>query len=165
MFDLLGDAVHGGDRLDRILPGGALGRQHDRVGAFEDRGGDVGDFGAGRHRRIDHRFQHLGRDYDRLAGEPGRARHLLLHAGHLFQRHFDAEVAARHHQRVGDVEDFVKPLHGLRLLDLGHDGRAAARDLLRLGDVLGTLDERKRDPVDAGFERGFEVGAVFVGQR
>ena len=71
-LDLLGDAVHGRDRLDRILAGGAFGRQHDGVGAFEDRGGDVGDFGAGRHRRLDHRFQHLRRDDHRLAGAARR---------------------------------------------------------------------------------------------
>ena len=41
----------------------------------------------------------------------------------------------------------------LRLLDLGHHGGAAARDLLRLRDVLGPLDEGERDPVDAGVER------------
>ena len=45
-------------------------------------------------------------------GLPARAadaRHLLLHAGHFFQRHFDAEVAARHHQRVGELDDLVEP--------------------------------------------------------
>ena len=49
-LDLLGDAVHGRDRLDRILPGRRFRRQHDRVGALEDGGGDVGHLGAGRHR-------------------------------------------------------------------------------------------------------------------
>ena len=34
--------------------------------------------------------------------------------------------------------------HRLRLLDLGHHGGAAARDLLGLGDVLGPLHERQR---------------------
>src|ERR1043166_1925301 len=42
---------------------------------------------------------------------------------------------------------------------------AAARDLLRLRDVLRPLDEGERDPVDAGIEASFEVGAVLVGQR
>ena len=162
-LDLLGDAVHGGDRLDRILPGGGFRRQHDRVGAFEDGGRDVRDLGAGRHRARDHRFEHLGRDHDRLAGAARRARHLLLHARHLFERHLDAEVAARHHQRIGEIEDLVEPMHRLRLLDLGHDGGAAARDLLGFGDVLRPLDEGERHPVDAGVERGLEVGAVLLG--
>ena len=62
-------------------------------------------------------------------GLPARARgagELLLDARHLLQRHFDAEIAARHHDRVGDVHDLVEPVHRLRLLDLGHHGGAAA---------------------------------------
>ena len=36
-------------------------------------------------------------------GLPSAARRtgdLLLHAGHLLERHLDAEIAARHHQRI-----------------------------------------------------------------
>ena len=62
-------------------------------------------------------------------------------------------------------DDLAQPMHGLRLLDLGHDGGAAARDLLRLGDVFRTLDEGERHPVDAGVERGIEIGAVLLRQR
>ena len=135
------------------------------VGAVEDRGGDVGDLGARRHRARDHRFQHLRRDHHRLAGAAAGPRHFLLHAGHLLQRHFDAEIAARHHQRVGEIENIAEPRHRLRLLDLGHHRGAAAGDFLGLGDVLGALNERQRDPVDAGIERGFEIGDVLGRQR
>ena len=114
---------------------------------------------------VDHRFQHLGRDHDRLAGAAPGARHLLLHARHLFERHLDAEIAARDHQRIGEIDDLVEPVDRLRLLDLGHHRGAAAGDLLGFGDVLRALDEGERDPVDAGGERGFEIGAVLVGQR
>ena len=103
----LADAVHGRDRLDRIFAGGGLRRQHDRVGAFIHGGGDVGDFRARRHRRLDHRFQHLGRHHHRLAGAARHPRHLLLQARHPLQRQFDAEIATRHHQRVGDLDDLA----------------------------------------------------------
>jgi hypothetical protein len=56
-------------------------------------------------------------------------------------------------------------MHRLRLLDLGHHGSAAAGDLLGLGDVVGALHERQPDPVDAGVERGIEVGAVLRRER
>ena len=49
------------------LPAARLRRKHHRIGAVVDRGGDVGDFGAGRNRAIDHRFEHLRRHHDRLA--------------------------------------------------------------------------------------------------
>jgi hypothetical protein len=84
---------------------------------------------------------------------------------HLLERHFDAKIATRHHHRIGKIQDLAQPIHGLRLFDLGHDGGAATRDLLRLGDVFRTLDEGERHPVDAGIERGIEIGAVLFRQR
>ena len=101
-------------------------------------------------------------------GLPARradAGHLLLQPRHLLERHLDPEVAARHHQCIGELQDLAEPMHGLRLLDLGHDGGAAARDLLRLGDVFRALDEGERHPVDAGVERSIEIGAVLLRQR
>ena len=142
------------------LPAAEFRRQHDGVGAFVDGGGDVGDFGAGRHRRLDHRFQHLGRDHHRLAGAARHARHLLLQARHALQRQFDAEIAARHHQRVGGLDDVGEAVDRLRLLDLGHHRGAAADHLLGFEHVVGALHEGQRDPVDAGDQRRLEVGAV-----
>ena len=55
------DPVHHPDRLDRVLADRGLLGQHHRVGALEDRAGDVGDLGPGRPRRGDHRGEHLGR--------------------------------------------------------------------------------------------------------
>ena len=86
-FDFLGDTVHGHDRFDRIFARRRFRRQHDRIGAVINGRGDVGGFGARRHRARDHRFQHLGCDDGRLAGAAAGTRHLLLHAGHLFERH------------------------------------------------------------------------------
>ncbi len=128
-------------------------------------GGDVGDLGAGRHRRDDHRFEHLGGDDHRLAGAAGGAGDLLLDAGDALQRHFHAEVAARHHEGVGLLDDGGEALDGLGLLDLGEHAGLAARRLLDLGEILGALDEGLRDPVDLGIERGFEIGAILRGER
>src|SRR6266852_3003297 len=69
-------------------------------------------------------------------------------------------LPARRDQGVGQIHDVVEPGHRLRLLDLRHHGGAAAGDLLRLGDVFRPLHERERHPVDAGLERGLEIGAV-----
>src|ERR1700674_1418939 len=82
-------------------------------------------------------------------GVPGQPRHLLLQARHPFQWQFDAEIAARHHQGVGRLQDFREPIDRLRLFDLGHDRGAAADQFLGLDDVLGALHERQRHPVDS----------------
>jgi hypothetical protein len=150
--------------LDRKLSSRRFCRQHHRVGTFENGGGDVGYFSARRNGRIDHRFQHLRGDHHRFAGAAARARHLFLHAGHFFQRHFHAEISARDHQCVGEIHDFVEAMDRLGLFDLGHDCGTATCDLLCLGEVFRPLDERQRHPVDAGFERCFKVRPVFIGQ-
>jgi hypothetical protein len=83
-----------------------------------------------------------------------------LPAAHPLQRQLDAEIAARHHQRVGLLQDFGEPVDRLRLFDLGHHGGAAADQFLGLQDILGALHERERDPVDTGHQGGLKVGAV-----
>ncbi len=145
------------------LPTADLGRQHHRVGAFEHGGGDVGDLGPGRRRRVDHRFQHLRGDHHRLAGIARRAGDLLLQAGDLLHRHLHAEIAARHHDGVGEIDDLLEMIERRRLLDLGHHRGAAARELARLGDVLGALHEGQRDPGDAERQGELDVGAVLLG--
>ena len=100
-----------------------------------------------------------------LPARRGGADDLLLHAGHRLERHFDAEVAARHHEGVGELDDFVEPLHRLRLLDLGHDAGAAAGELAHFDHVFGALHEGQRDPVDVGLDDGVEIGAILLGQR
>ena len=141
-FDFFGDAVH---RRDRFAPeivrppnsaDSITASAPSKIAvATSETSARVGTGAA------DHRFQHLRRHDHRLAGDAAGARHLLLHAGHFLQRHLHAEIAARHHQRVGEVDDFGEPVHRLRLLDLGHHRRAPARDLLGLGDVFRPLDE------------------------
>ena len=135
------------------------------IGTFIDRRRDVRHFGTGRDRRGDHRFEHLRRDHDRLAGAPAGAGDLLLDARNLLQRHFHAEIAAGDHQRIRNLDDLGEALHGLGLLDLRHDAGTAGCDLAHLGDVVRTLHEGKGDPVDLGRKRGVEIGAVLGGQR
>ena len=83
-----------------------------------------------------------------------------MQTGDAFQRQFDAEVAARHHQGVGRFDDLGEAIDGLRLFDFRHHGSTAADQLLGFHDILGALHEGQRDPVDAGDQRGLEVGAV-----
>ncbi len=70
------DQVHHLDGLDWVLAGGRLRGNHDGVGAGVDGGRHVGGLRARRHRRGDHRFQHLGCDDHRLSGGAGSAQGL-----------------------------------------------------------------------------------------
>ena len=87
---LAGDPVHRPHRLERVVAHRRLRREHDRVGAVEDRVGDVGRLGAGGPRRVDHRLEHLGGGDHRLAVQVGLADDLLLHQRHFLERQLDA---------------------------------------------------------------------------
>ncbi len=89
----------------------------------------------------------------------------LLHARHVLGRHFDAEIAARHHQPVGKFDDLAEPIDRRRLFELDHDPGPAGDELASLGDVVGPLHEREGDPIRALFEREGEIGAVLFGHR
>ena len=66
-------------------------------------------------RRLDdHGFEHLRGGDDRLAREAGLGDELLLQDGHFLDRHFHAEVAARHHDAVRRLQDFVEVLERVR---------------------------------------------------
>ena len=143
----LGHRGHHRHRLDRIRAHRGLAGEHDRVGPVEDGIGHVGDLGASRARRGDHRLEHL-RGGDRGPGEsPGKAEHPLLDQGDVLDRELDAKVAARDHHAVGRVDDLLGGVDGLGLLDLGDQGQpGVAADA---GHVLGRAHERQRYEIDA----------------
>ena len=158
------DLVHHLDRFAGKLARGAFGRKHDRVGAVIDRGRHVGHFGAGRRRRADHRFQHLGRHHHWLAHSAGGLDDPFLKRRHVLGRKLDAEIAASDHHRVGQLQYTFETVDRRRLLDLGEQGGAAADQPPRFGHVLGALDEGQGDPVHILLERECEVLTVLVGQ-
>ena len=142
------------------LPAADLGGEHDGVGAVVDGVGDVGGFGAGGARVVDHGFEHLGGGDDGLAILGGAADDVLLDGGDFFGRDFDAEIAARDHDAVGDFEDAVEMLDGLGLFELGDDpgvGLEGGEAVLDVANVVGGADEGDGDGVDAladGEDRG-----------
>ena len=156
----LHDAVHHGDRLDRIVARGRLGRQHQGIGALIDGIGDIGGLGAGRRGRPRHRLQHLGRHDHRHAPVAGGADDGLLCHRHLFGIQLNAQITARHHHPVGIVEDGLQLVQRLGLLDLGQTGRLAVHQPLQLGHVLGLLDKAQRHPVHADPEGKGQILAV-----
>src|SRR4029079_16848176 len=94
----------------------------------------------------------------------------LLDRRHALDVHLHAEIAARHHHRVGRGDDRVEMLYRLRRLDLDDDvGRAVPRLELapQPGDVFRAAHERQRHEIDvAGVVRGpVEIVQILVGQR
>ena len=171
-FELLfctdANARHRLDRLHRPAAGGALLRQHHRVGAVDHRVGHVQHFGAGRDRAVDHRLQHLGgRDHHFFA----RDRHpddLLLQARQFGVADLHAKVATRHHHHVAGIHDLGEVVDRLAAFDLrDQSGIAArrARHATRFVHVLSVAAERHRDEIHAHPCRDFDQFAIMFGQR
>jgi len=161
-----GHHLHG---FDGILPRGRLCREHDRVGAVEDRVRHVRRFGAGGARVRGHRLQHLrGRD-----GEPppaaGPGQDLLLNDRHGLRRQLHAEVSARDHHPIAHFEDLVEIVDGLRFLQLrDHVDLIAARFVQKraeLDDVGLAADERRGDVVELPLHGESDIDAILVRDR
>ena len=165
----LGDDLgHHGDGFDGILAGGGFGGEHDGVGAVIDGVGDVGGFGARGARVVDHRLEHLRGGDDGLAVLGGAADDVLLDGRDFLRRNFDAEVAAGDHDAVGDFEDGVEVLDGLRLFELGDDpgvGLEGGEAALDVANVVGGAHEGDGDGVDSLPMAKIEVFLVFLGER
>ena len=98
----------------------------------------------------------------------GAADDELLNGGNLFRRNFYAQVAARHHDAVGDLENGVEMLDRLRLFQLGDDpgvetegGHAVAHQ----AHVFGRAHKRDGDGVDAVLKRELQIPGVLLRQR
>ena len=156
------------DGLLRVLPHRRFGRQHDAVGTVQDGVGNVRGLRASRQAARSHRLQHLRRRDHRLTDKAGAGDELLLQDGHLLDRHFHAEVAARNHDSVAGLENLVKALQRVCPFYLRDNERLFAH--VRGGranrfDVGRGLHERLAHRVHALTEREFKAGAVVFSER
>ncbi len=162
------DRRHRAHRFERIFAARRFAAEHDRIGAVEDRVGDVGGFGARRSRTRNHRLEHLRSGDDRLRGAIGARDQVFLDQRHVFEPDLDAEVAARHHDAVGGQHDVVDVFERFVLFDLGHDRNAFAalvHERTHALDVGRAAHERDAHPVDAGVEAEGEMFEVAIGHR
>ena len=107
--------------FERERPHRGLAREHHCIGAVDDGVGHVAGLGAGGPGCLDHRLEHLRGHDAGLAGHQRRANQVLLRERHLLEGQLHAEVAARDHDAVGDLEDLIDVLERRLCLDLGHD--------------------------------------------
>src|ERR1035438_7224403 len=86
-----------------------------------------------------------------------------LDDGQFLVWNFDAEIAARHHDTVGLLDDFLEVLHGLLVFNFGDDKWARfafLKKLLQLKQIAGFANEGKRDKIHADFEAEHHVPDV-----
>ena len=167
-FGAPADGSHGRNGLGGILPHRAFRRQHHCIGSVHDRIGNVRNLRAGRHRTVDHRLHHLRSGYDDPVPVPRATNNQLLLPDKALVTGLYSQVAARHHHRVGGIQDFVEVIQRLRPLDLGDNVRGSAgfpyQPARRL-DVGAVAHEGHGDPVQLRFGCKLEVPAVLFSKR
>ena len=94
----------------------------------------------------------------------------FLDGWHTLHVHLHAQVAARHHHRVGGGHDRFEVLHRLRLLNLDDDPRTTSPGLQLLtqsSDILRTAHERQADEIHVRRmpRRPVEILQILVRQR
>ena len=100
-----------------------------------------------------------------MTGTPrsrARPQHFFLHVRHLFERQLEAEVTARHHHRIGRLDNLGQPCDRFGPLQLRDDRHMRParldRDRARAGNVRGGLHEAERDEIDARGQPKPEIG-------
>ena len=143
-----------GHDVAQCILGSLLTGQHDGIGALVHSGGDVGDFGAGRHRAGDHRLQHLGRDHHRLAVLPAGAHDALLQHRHLLRPQVGKGIFLHQAPQHGLLAQQVCGQHRAAPLEqVWRQGTQAGGAQLRQGVGLGLPVPRQREGLAPGIDQ------------
>jgi len=113
--------MHHLDCLAGVVTLGGLTGQHDTVGTVEHGIGHVRHLGTGGAGVVCHGLQHLSGTNDWLALDIALGDHHLLSHEDLGGGNLDTEITTGDHDTVGSLEDLVKVVDTLLVLDLGND--------------------------------------------
>ena len=85
---------------------------------------------------------------------------------HLLKRKFDSEITARDNDAIGLFDDLVDILAAAEILDFRNDRNPfPGQKIPDSSDVVGVVNERREDDVDAVVDAELDVGLVDVRKR
>lgn len=147
---------------------GCLSRQHDTVCAIKDSVSNIRNLSAGGARVVGHGLQHLGSADDGLSSKIALGNHHLLGDKHLRGRNLDSKISTSNHDTVRLLENLIKVVDTLLVLNLGDNLDALAvlaEDLADGGDIGAAADERGKHHVDLVLDTKAEIGLVLLRER
>ena len=162
-----GDPRQHGHGLFGIPSHGRFARKHDAIGAVEDGVGDVRGLGAGGQPAMDHGLEHLRGGDDRFAGEAGPGDQPFLQNRHFLDRHLHPQIATRHHDPVGHLQNLIETFNRARPLDLGDQERTfpeCRRGSPHRFDVGPGLDEGLAQRIHTLLKRELQTSPVVIGE-
>lgn len=159
--------VHHTNSLARVGTLGGLTRQHDTVRTVQDGVGNIGHLSPSGTGVVCHGLEHLGGTDDRLTLDVTLGDHHLLSDEDLGGGNFDTQVTTGDHDTVSLLEDLVKVVDTLLVLNLGNDldlPALFAQDFTNVPNVTSATDKRSKDHVDVVLDTELQVVPVLLGQ-
>ena len=158
----------------RIFAHRRFRRTHDCVRAVQHRIGHIADFGTRGHGVFNHAFHHLRGGDAETAHFAGTAYHAFLQRGHGGIAHFHRQIAARHHNAVGCLNNVIQILNGFNAFYFRHQARP---DFLTYfvtfrrhgipGDfhVFRIFHKTHGQIIAADADGRFQIAEIFFGER
>lgn len=159
--------VHHLDGLARVVTLGGLAREHDTVGTVQDGVSNVRNLSTGGAGVVCHRLEHLSGADDGLALDVALGDHHLLGNEHLGGGDLDTKITTSDHDTVSGLQDLVKVVNTLLVLNLGNDLNLLAlltKNLTDLVDVAPPADKRGEDHVDLVLDAELQIGDILLRQ-
>lgn len=159
--------MHHTNSLARVGTLGGLTGQHDTVRTVQDGVGNIGHLSPSGTGVVCHGLEHLSGTDDRLTLDVTLGDHHLLSDKDLGGGNLDAQVTTGNHDTVSLLEDLVKVVDTLLILNLGNDldlPALFAQDFTNVPNVASATDKRSKDHVDVVLDTELQVVPVLLGQ-
>ena len=117
---------------------------------------------------MNHGVEHLGRGDDNFAHLRAEFDDVLLNCRDILRRNLNAEVAARHHDAVRRLENFLDVLHALHGLNLRDDFHLAAlciKNFTNRADIIRGSREGGSDVVKTELAAELDIASVLLGDK
>ena len=164
----LGDPCHRLHRLDRVLAGSSLSRQHNSACPVIDSIRDVRRLRTGRTRIVDHGLEHLCCRDHALSEHAALGDQVLLDRGQLFERDLHSHVSAGNHDAVAFPADVLDVVKARLVLDLGDqlDALSAVgiHEFMHVDQILAHRHEGTCHEINAVLDAEEDVRLVLLGQ-
>ncbi len=127
VLDTLRNFGHGRDSFNRKLTDGGFVREHHRVGAIQNRIGDIRDFSTGGAGITHHTVQHLRGGNHRNPEAVRGTNEALLEDRHLLGGYLNTEITTGDHHPIADSQNRIQMLNGFVLLEFDNNRYAPSR--------------------------------------
>mmetsp|Transcript_15710 Transcript_15710/g.32480 ORF Transcript_15710/g.32480 Transcript_15710/m.32480 type:complete len:436 (-) Transcript_15710:247-1554(-) len=168
-LDTIDDSLLHRDRFFGVQSCCGFGAQHNGISTIINSSCNIGGFGSSGRWALNHRFQHLCGDDNRLSLLSAFINDRLLQDWNILRRAFYSKITSCHHDSVAQFDQFLQivSVEARGFFDLGHNRWLGfpRRDLAvdnfpNFQNVFWLLDKRQSDPIDTNLQHVIQIAAI-----